>query len=58
MRWQAWGIAESIDQAIGWNLDDYGWNVYRTQKDAEDARFAERGRTVIELPTGQGMVVK
>ena len=39
-------------------LDDYGWIGYRAQKDAEDAFFAERGYAVLELPTGQGMVVK
>lgn len=39
-------------------LDDYGWMVYREQKLAEDIFFAERGLKVLELPTGQGLVVK
>ena len=39
-------------------LDDYGWSLYRAQKQAEDAFFAERGYLVLELPTGQGLVVK
>lgn len=39
-------------------LDDYGWRGYRTQKDLEDAFFAERGYQVLELPTGQGLVIK
>jgi len=39
-------------------LDDYGWEGYRTQKLAEDAWFAARGFQVIELPTGQGFVIK
>lgn len=39
-------------------LDDYGWFIYRDQKMAEDAFFASRGVSVLELPTGQGLVVK
>lgn len=39
-------------------LDDYGWEWYRAQKTAEDAFFAARGHHVLELPTGQGLVVK
>ena len=39
-------------------LDDYGWLVLRAQKDAEDTFFAQRGYSVLELPTGQGLVVK
>ncbi|MFY3300685.1 class I SAM-dependent methyltransferase [Achromobacter xylosoxidans] len=39
-------------------LDDYGWLYYRAQKDAEDPWFARRGYRVLELPTGQGMVIK
>jgi O-methyltransferase len=39
-------------------LDDYGWIDFGAQKRAEDAFFAERGYRVLELPTGQGMVVK
>lgn len=39
-------------------LDDYGWLALRAQKDAEDAFFSHRGYAVLELPTGQGLVVK
>ena len=39
-------------------LDDYGWMAYRRQKVAEDAWFAARGYHVLELPTGQGLVIK
>jgi hypothetical protein len=39
-------------------LDDYGWLGYRAQKEAEDPFFAARGYRVLELPTGQGLVVK
>lgn len=39
-------------------FDDYGWKVFHRQKDAEDAFFAARGYHVLELPTGQGLVVK
>lgn len=39
-------------------LDDYGWRVYRQQKLAEDPWLASRGYEVLELPTGQGLVIK
>ena len=39
-------------------FDDYGWKVFRRQREAEDAFFAARGYCVLELPTGQGLVVK
>ena len=39
-------------------LDDYGWQGYRSQKLAEDRFFEARGYEVIELPTGQGMLIK
>ena len=39
-------------------FDDYGWLAYREQKLAEDAFLAERGYQVLELPTGQGLVIK
>ena len=39
-------------------LDDYGWVALRAQKDAEDRFFADRGYSVLELPTGQGLVIK
>ena len=39
-------------------LDDYGWLTYREQKAAEDVFFGGYGVPVLELPTGQGLVVK
>lgn len=39
-------------------LDDYGWNTYASQKQAEDPFFEARGYQVLELPTGQGLVIK
>ena len=39
-------------------LDDYGWHAYRDQKLGEDAFFEKRGLQVLELPTGQGLVLK
>ncbi|MCZ8186591.1 MAG: class I SAM-dependent methyltransferase [Beijerinckiaceae bacterium] len=39
-------------------LDDYGWLGYREQRLAEEPWFAERGCSVLELPTGQGLVIR
>jgi hypothetical protein len=39
-------------------LDDYGWREHRQQKAAADRFFASRGCEVLELPTGQGLVVR
>jgi O-methyltransferase len=39
-------------------LDDFGYQGYVDQRDAERAWFAARGYDVIELPTSQGLVVK
>jgi len=39
-------------------LDDYGWFAYRGQKALEDPFFRERKCSVLELPTGQGLVIK
>jgi O-methyltransferase len=39
-------------------FDDYGWHLFRKQKEAEDAFMAARGYRILELPTGQGLVVK
>lgn len=39
-------------------LDDYGWIAYKNQKIAEDAWFQKRGFHIMELPTGQGMLIK
>lgn len=39
-------------------FDDYGWANFHKQKEAEDDFFAARGYSVLELPTGQGLVIK
>ncbi|MDH4331031.1 MAG: TylF/MycF family methyltransferase [Desulfobulbaceae bacterium] len=40
-------------------LDDYGWVFYGKQKEAEDILFSNNhNHLVLELPTGQGMVIK
>ena len=39
-------------------FDDYGWALYAKQKEAEDAFMRERGYHILELPSGQGLVVK
>jgi O-methyltransferase len=39
-------------------FDDYGWSGYRDQKLAVDEFMRDRGHAVLELPTGQGLVVK
>lgn len=39
-------------------FDDYGWFAARKQKDAIDTFFAPRHYSVLELPTGQGLVIK
>jgi len=39
-------------------FDDYGWSGYQDQKAAADAFMRERSLSVLELPTGQGLVVK
>jgi O-methyltransferase len=39
-------------------FDDYGWHLFRKQKEAEDVFMATRGYRILELPTGQGLVVK
>ncbi len=39
-------------------LDDFGWTFYKEQQRAENAWLGARGYKVLELPTGQGMVIK
>ncbi|VXC27889.1 Macrocin-O-methyltransferase TylF [Pseudomonas sp. 8BK] len=39
-------------------FDDYGWLGYSPQQEAEDAWLAGRPERVLELPTGQGLLVK
>lgn len=39
-------------------FDDYGWKLFYKQKDAEDLFMKKRGHDILELPTGQGLVIK
>jgi O-methyltransferase len=39
-------------------FDDYGWALYRLQKQAADEFLAARGLSILQLPTGQGLAVK
>jgi O-methyltransferase len=39
-------------------FDDYGWKMFHKQKVAEDDFMRRRGYEILELPTGQGVVVK
>lgn len=39
-------------------LDDYGWRAYAEQKHALDAFAAARGVPILNLPTGQGLLIK
>lgn len=39
-------------------LDDYGHSVYWAQKDMADEFAAARGKMILELPTGQGLLIR
>jgi O-methyltransferase len=39
-------------------FDDYGWTGYQPQKAAADSFIRSHGLSILELPTGQGLVVK
>lgn len=39
-------------------FDDYGWLEYTKQRRVHDVFMKERGYTILELPTGQGVVIK
>lgn len=39
-------------------FDDYGWHGYSAQKIALDPIVAEYGLKILELPTGQGLLIK
>jgi len=39
-------------------FDDYGWFLHKKQKEAEDRFMAERDQEILELPTGQGLLIK
>jgi O-methyltransferase len=39
-------------------FDDYGWSGYHLQKESHDAFAASKGAKILNLPTGQGMLLK
>lgn len=39
-------------------FDDYGWKNFKKQQEAVDSFFTNRSEKVLELPTGQGLVIK
>lgn len=39
-------------------FDDFGWQAYRDQMIAEVEYMLKRGYSILELPTGQGLVLK
>ena len=39
-------------------LDDYGWANYPLQQEAHDRFAADKGVSVLHLPTGQGLIIK
>jgi hypothetical protein len=39
-------------------FDDYGWTLFHRQRQAADAFMRARGLPILEMPTGQGLVVK
>jgi hypothetical protein len=39
-------------------FDDYGWAFFHAQKAAEDEYLAQLGYQILELPTGQGLLIK
>jgi hypothetical protein len=39
-------------------FDDYGWWLYKNQRAITDAFMAARGYDILELPTGQGLLIK
>jgi O-methyltransferase len=56
------GALELLFERIGVGgmmiFDDYGWILHKKQKDDEDCFMAERGQEILELPTGQGLLIK
>jgi len=39
-------------------FDDYGWSNFKKQQEAVQKFFTKTGEMVLELPTGQGLVIK
>jgi O-methyltransferase len=54
-------LARLFDQVVPGGVivfDDYGWKLFHAQKELEDDFMLMRGYQILELPTGQGLVVK
>ena len=39
-------------------FDDYGWLLHRKQKEVADEFVSKRGYRILEMPTGQGLLIK
>jgi len=39
-------------------FDDYGWKHFQNHKESIDRWVAARGQVILELPTGQGLMIK
>jgi hypothetical protein len=39
-------------------FDDYGWLFFERQKEVEDAWAKSLGHSILELPSGQGLLIK
>lgn len=56
------GVLEALfDKVVPGGMivfDDYGWLCYSEQKHAEDAWLQKYHERILELPTGQGLLVK
>jgi O-methyltransferase len=39
-------------------FDDYGWSIFRKQKESADEFMALQSTSILELPTGQGLAIK
>jgi len=56
------GVLELIyDKVVDGGMilfDDYGWITYKEQLQAEKKFLEEKGQKVLELPTGQGLMIK
>lgn len=54
-------LTRLFDQVVSGGVivfDDYGWQLFHAQKEVEDVFMLARGYRILELPTGQGLVVK
>jgi hypothetical protein len=38
-------------------LDDYGWTAHHAQQNMWDAFAASKGKMIVTLPTGQGLLI-